>query len=285
MDKFEPNILFLGGDKRQEHIYKLIKEKYFNTSIAAFQDNVLERKTLREAEIIIFPTITSNDNYTLNAPEYSEAIMLEDVIATSVKAVAFICGKIPQSFKNNIELSGKKCYQYLESAPFKILNAIPTAEAAISIAVCNRNKTLWGSKSLVIGNGCIGKALSRLLQCYGSDVTVAARKDADIADISRKGYRSLYTKEINEHLSNFDLIFNTVPARVIDKEAIAELDHNKLLIELASKPYGFDNNYIDECKCKIIIASSLPGKYSPKTAAEIAAVTIEQFINEVKSYA
>ena len=43
MDKFEPNILFLGGDKRQEHIYKLIKEKHFNTSIAAFQDNVLER--------------------------------------------------------------------------------------------------------------------------------------------------------------------------------------------------------------------------------------------------
>ncbi len=277
------NLLFIGGDKRQEHIFRIISKKFKNSYKAAIGGSEMDTHKLRNADIIILPTIASIDNHTVNAPDSTCKIPIEDVISGSVSCRAMICGKISQSLGEKAEKSGKPCHQYIESETFKILNAIPTAEGAISLAINNTEKTLWGSRCLVIGNGCIGKALSRLLISFGADVTVSARKDKDFADISSKGLQSIKTAEINPALDRFDIIFNTVPYRVIENEALLKLSSDKLIIDLASKPYGLDHSLSDNYKCKIILGSSLPGIYSPITAAEIAASSIEQIINEVSS--
>ena len=43
------------------------------------------------------------------------------------------------------------------------------------------DRTLHGSKILVLGYGRIGKSLSRMLKGIGADVSVEARKEEDLA--------------------------------------------------------------------------------------------------------
>ena len=66
-----------------------------------------------------------------------------------------------------------------------------------------------------------------------------------------------------------DCVVNTVPACVLDDTKIESLRKDCVLIETASAPYGIDFSSADRHGIKTVIAGSLPGKTSPKTAAEI----------------
>ncbi len=68
-----------------------------------------------------------------------------------------------------------------------ILNAIPSAEGAIQIAMEQLPITIHGSKSFVLGFGRLGKTLARMLAGIGAITTVAARKSADLARIYETG--------------------------------------------------------------------------------------------------
>ena len=55
---------------------------------------------------------------------------------------------------------------------------------------------------------------------------------------------------------------------------LSRLTKGKIIIELASAPGGVDRECAAHYGIKVIHAPSLPGKYAPKTAAEIIARAI-----------
>jgi len=77
---------------------------------------------------------------------------------------------------NNIEP-----IDYFKREEMQILNAIPTAEGAIQVAMQETNVTLHGSDTMVLGFGRIGKSIAKLLKALDSNVHVAARKYEDLA--------------------------------------------------------------------------------------------------------
>ena len=77
----------------------------------------------------------------------------------------------------------------------------------------------------------------------------------------------------------YDVIFNTVPAWVIDESVVKELSPSTLIIDLASAPGGIDRDLAQKCGIKVIWALSLPGKTSPVTAGKIIAQTVSDILN------
>ena len=75
----------------------------------------------------------------------------------------------------------------------------------------------------------------------------------------------------------YDVIFNTVPARLFDKEIIDELPPDVLLIDLASVPGGVDFAAAKDRGIKAIWALSLPGKYAPESAGKIIGETLLEY--------
>ncbi len=100
--------------------------------------------------------------------------------------------------------------------------------------------TLQGAHTLVLGNGRIGSLLAAKLAALGAHVTVSARSPRDFARIEAAGHSSLHTRFLAGHLTGFDLVINTVPARVLGAAELAELPERCLLLDLASKPGGAD---------------------------------------------
>ena len=66
-----------------------------------------------------------------------------------------------------------------------------------------------------------------------------------------------------------DVIFNTVPAKIIDKTLIDGLEHCRLIIDLASGKGGVDFTAASARGIKAIHALLLPGKVAPFTAGQI----------------
>jgi dipicolinate synthase subunit A len=149
-----------------------------------------------------------------------------------------------------------------------VLNAIPTAEGAIQLAMQNSLVTLHDSNCLVLGFGRIGKILSKMLNGIGAKVYCEARKDQDIAWIKSYGYNAIKLDELDGSLNKFDFIFNTIPYLILDKKKLSIVKKDCLLIDLASKPGGIDFKEAENLGIQCLWALALPGKVAPKTAAK-----------------
>ena len=160
---------------------------------------------------------------------------------------------------------------------FALLNAIPTAEAAIALTVQNTDFTLWNSRVLITGFGRVGKILAHRLSSLGADVTVSARKQSDFALATSLGYKILHTADLNKNPLDFDIIFNTLDFQVISNSSLKKTKASYIL-DLSSRG-GFDLQYAKELGINAMMAPGLPGKTAPFTAGTILAQTVLELLN------
>ena len=119
--------------------------------------------------------------------------------------------------------------------------------------------TLNGSNVIVTGYGRIGKYLSRLLSALGATVTVFARKQTDFALIKAAGLTPASYLYLPDAAMKADALYNTVPARIIGRDALEAL-RGGLIIDLAASPFGCDLSEAAEAEVRVIRAGGLPGK-------------------------
>ena len=112
-------------------------------------------------------------------------------------------------------------------------------------------------------------------------VTCAARKEEDLAWIRAYGHNETNINVLGENLSEFDIIINTVPHLILNKERLQYVKDECLLIDLASNPGGIDKKEAKERNLKLVWALALPGKVAPITTAEFIKDTIYNILKEV----
>ncbi|MCQ2514870.1 MAG: dipicolinate synthase subunit DpsA [Ruminococcus sp.] len=277
-----------GGDKRQLFLAKSISDNCYDVQLGGFEKLkstgslvLCDMKTMfAESDAIIFPVPSVRADHSINTPFSYESYYIdnEDILLIKNKPI-FI------SMKENFlraypQLQSAELYDYSAEEEFAILNALPTAEGAIEVAMTEYEGTISGSKTLIVGYGRIGKLLSNKLKVLGSEVTVAARSKSDLAYIKALGYGVRNTNQLKS-VKGFDMVFNTVPAKIFDKDLLMNTDRNTLIIDLASLPGGVDFEIAKQNKIDAVRALSLPGKTSPKTAGEIIKTVIFNIIEEV----
>lgn len=169
---------------------------------------------------------------------------------------------------------------FLSRNDFAILNAIPTAEGAVQLAMEKTSYALRGRSALVIGYGRVGKILAHYLYNIGLRVAVSARKAEDFAWIRALGYAELNTMQLQGRLSGHDMVFNTVPHLVLPYMRLVELKKDCLIIDVASKPGGVDFKAAEKLGLKVEWALSLPGKVAPESAAAYMRDTLYAILRE-----
>jgi len=87
-------------------------------------------------------------------------------------------------------------------------------------------------------------------------------------------------KRLNDK-TNFEIIFNTIPAVVLERAYLQRLNSDTLIVDLASTPGGTDFIAAKELGISAIHALSLPGKVAPKTAGEILSRTIPLLLEKL----
>ena len=279
-------LTILGGDLRQLAVARRLSGLGFETAVWGL--GVCEEEigdavrctswedAVNESKAVILPLPASSDGVRVNCPmNTSEQLKMKKLIETVGAGIPIIGGRFTPSFKCLAEEKNVKVIDYFQSEVLQIQNAIPTAEGAVAIAMNELPVTLCNANVAVVGYGRIGKTLAHLLDSLGAHVTVAARKNVDLAWVRNFRYKPLKIEVKNgvstlaELGSGYDVIFNTVPYWLFDDKVLSGMSKNTLIIDLASAPGGVDTRAAGEHGIKVIWALSLPGKYSPFTAGDI----------------
>ncbi|MBQ6702011.1 MAG: dipicolinate synthase subunit DpsA [Clostridia bacterium] len=271
-------ICVIGGDNRMLAAIRSLCKKGFRVYVFGITGDVgcAEicndiKKAVYNSQAIILPLPCSTDGIRVFSPLYSEPIKLEELVQLITKEKYVIGGKMPERFTKSLDDKGCKTYDYYTSERLTVLNAVPTAEGAVAIAVNETKKTVFGSKCAVCGYGRIGKLLSKMLKDLGADVTVFARSEEALTWAEVYGYNAVPLNKAHDHIVDTDILFNTVPATVIDKKMLEHTKKDVLIIDLASSPGGVDVEFAKNNNRRLIFAGSLPGKVAPDTAGSIIA--------------
>lgn len=201
------------------------------------------------------------------------AIPMEEVLQR-VDADSTVYGGLLGAWREALEHHGARVRDLYGTEPLTTANAIPTAEGAIQLAMDRTPITLHGANALVIGFGRVGKILARKLHGLSACVTVTARKAADLALAEAMGLQTDLTGRYLHGLSQYDFIFNTVPVTVLTEEQLDQISPDCLLMELASLPGGFSQDYCRARGVNYLFAPGLPGRCAPKSAGAIYAQNI-----------
>ena len=282
-------IAIIGGDLRIVKLSEMLVNEGAQVYTYGLEnaDNIETKKceSLEEAiafaDVILGPIPFSSNGDVINSPFSKEKIKVQDIINLA-RGKILIAGSIkPEVYEQANDLQ-VKVVDIMKREELSVLNAISTAEGAIKIAIEETPKNLHGSNILVLGFGRIGKVLSHMLNGLGAKVSCEARKNSDLAWIKAYGYDAIPLSELNENLYKFDIIINTIPYIVLDKEALENVKEDALVIDLASNPGGVDRKAIKEKQIKFVWALSLPGKISPITSAEFIKETLFNVVKDME---
>lgn len=276
----------IGGDKRQLFCARSLSDDGYAVTLGGF-DSISEMKGIEittpfEAALlsdtIILPLPCVNASGEIPDPFSGRNIPFTDDLVTAMKGKRIFCGMHNRLSEACPSLSGR-VYDYYEREEFTVYNAHATAEGALEVAMRTFEGTINGSKCLVCGFGRIGKVLTLMLRSLGADVYTSARKPSDLAWIELSGATPVRYDELAK-LDGFDIIFNTVPAKIFTSVLLAKTAARAVLIDLASGEGGVDKYAAERLGITHIHALSLPGKAAPKTAGEIIKNTIYHILEE-----
>ncbi len=278
----ENHTVFIYGQEK----YQLNRE---NTNIMIKDDKDLKEnqeniqycrnlmECLNSSNIIISGMPVSRDGVTINAQYSENEIKLEDVY-TNIDYKTFIAGGIPVQFYENKTI---KNIDLLQLEELTILNAIPTVEGTIKIAIEETEITIHESNIMILGYGRIGKILCKDFKNLGAKVYCVARKESDFAWIREEGCVPIGYNEIQKIGKVIDIIINTVPSLVVEEKVVKNLKKSCVIIDIASNPGGVDKNIAKRYKIKVISALGIPGKIAPLTAAKYIKERIEDLLGDI----
>lgn len=275
----------IGGDERMKYLAQSIAADGYPVCVCGLEKLGTCRgaaecdlpQLAAKSSVILLPLPATKDGLFLNAPYAENEIRLDDDFARFFMHKT-VCGGMLQRLTASSSLWREiEPEDYYRREELAVGNAIPTAEGAVGIAIREYPGTINGAKCLITGFGRIGKNLAIILRGMGAEVFCAARKKADLMQMRAFGVQPLTYREISRR---FDLIFNTVPAKVLTSPVLMQQTRDTLIIELASAPGGTDLKRAEELHLHVIDAPSLPGRVAPKTAAEYIKEVVYNILEE-----
>ncbi len=275
------NFTILGGDMRQIYLASELNKDGFEVKVYGFDDKIVKKNGLipseslelscKNSDVVILPLPTTVDKMTINTPlltDNSKKIKIGENFFKLLQNRQIFCGQFTNFKDSNDSWKTLNVKDYYENEEFALSNAVPTAEAALAIGILESKITIKNSNCLVAGFGKVGEAMALSLKNNGANVTIFSRTKSKCARIKMLGYDYLEMKH-SQNLTKFDIIYNSVPHIIFDDSTLKNCRNDALIIDLASKPGGVDFEAAKSLGIKTIHALALPGKYSPKTAANI----------------
>lgn len=285
------SVAIMGGDAREIVLAEYLSNAgaIVNTfGLPAHGKNIVPYRGPRECilgvDALILPVPGVNEQMRLHAAYLEQPLIItRDLMELLPRGTPVFVGLARKPLRELAGEIGLELVELMKLDEVAILNAIPSAEGALQMAMEKMPITIHGCNALVLGFGRTGQTLAQLLLAMNAITTVIARNPAQQARAIAMGALTGDFAELVNYSKNVDVVFNTVPALVIDQNILSRLPAKTLIIDLASAPGGTDFDKARELGIEAVLAPGLPGKVAPKTAGMILArVVPRELMQRVK---
>lgn len=264
------NILLIGGDARQIYCAgRLALEPGFTVRRFALGTEDFSGETA-PCDLLLLPyKPIRGETIVGSVGENGEEVSLSDAMRLVKDGGAVFAGELDAETVDSLKLRNIAVHNWFSDETLTLANAKLTAEGASQIITKNAPRGVSGSKILILGKGRVARACSELFGRMGAEVSLAARSQEHPTDFIDP-----------EKISEADVIVNTIPARVFGEKELSRVKRGAFILELASKPYGIDFDKARELGIPAILASGVPGKYTPEEAGRALAESVLRNLKE-----
>ncbi len=270
-------VLIMGGDARQIYCAgRLSLEPGFDVRRLALGTEDFLGETA-PCDILLLPyKPLQGKTIAGTSGENGEEVYLAEALNLVKDGGAVFAGKMDDETVKSLKQRKIAVHDWFSDEALTLENARLTAEGASQIITKNAPGGVSGSKILILGWGRVAKACAGLFGRMGSDLSIAARRRETLTDCIYTYAGFIDPVKISEA----DVIVNTIPARVFGEDELKRMKKGSFILELASKPYGIDFDSARKLEIPAILASGVPGKYTPEEAGRALAESVLRHLKE-----
>lgn len=276
------HIWVLGGDQRQRILAKLLRDDGHRVHTFGLEGE--ERPNLEgmgQAHCVILPLPAEKPEGWIDTPLSPVRLSVEQVLSAMEPGQLLCGGLVREALRERAQARNISLVDYYAREELTLLNAIPTAEGAIQLAMERMPITIHNARIWIIGFGRVGQALGVRLHALGAKVCILARNPAQRALAVSLGLEAEPLHGMGEWLHCPHLVVNTVPVPLLGVEELSALREGAWVMDLASEPGGVDRQAAQTLGVDVVWARGLPGKVAPHTAAEYLKDTVYHIMEEL----
>jgi dipicolinate synthase subunit A len=241
----------LGGDKREQEIARRAAATGAQVRAHGFPWPVHgipgvqhlndPAAVLKGARFALFPIPGISASGALFAPAAPAPIVPDRAMLAGMAPRAhIILGWADTNLKASAEALSIKLHEYEWDRSLMLQRTPAIIEGLIKIVIENTAITIHNAKACVVGQGTIGAVLARYLVALGAHTHVAARNAEQRAAAYVAGATPHLLQDLPALAPSLDLVFSTVPARVLGEDVLSRLPKSALVVDLAAPPGGVD---------------------------------------------
>lgn len=230
--------------------------------------------------ILLAPASGVDETYRIKEPFGQEIILDESFFLGLKKGSLLFIGQANEELKKRATTYSINIVEYLHLPEVAILNAVPTAEGALQIALENLPTTIQGTKTLVAGLGRVGLALAWRLKALNAQVLGVNRSQRGLVEGEELGLSVIPLEGLDSVPLDMRLIMNTIPALIFHRSRLERLKKDTLIIDLASAPGGIDYGAAKDLNLKASLYPGLPGRFFPERAGAILSQLLPPIMEE-----
>ena len=211
---------------------------------------------------------TKSDSLYCEVNSSDTTVSLAEIQRSIRKHQKIFAGIIPENFRRTCEEREITCYDFMLDEPMTLYNAVSTAESAILEALLHKDTNLHMSNALVLGYGRCGKMIADRLKGLHACVTVCSNDTNELALACALGFDTMHLSNLWKNICCYEYIFNTIPARILNRRCLEKVSSNAIIIDIASNRTGADYEIAKKLKINIHFCPGLPGKYAGESCAK-----------------
>lgn len=292
MNPFRYDYAVIGGDLRQLYlIEELAKENHTLCHFSLCQPikqlfpanhstaQVSLENAITNSRYIICPIPLSKNKDYLNQSSVKKNIPLKQLLSLLTPGQYFFAGCIPKSFHQEALEKSVTVFDFMKDSNLSYFNTIATAEGILCEAIKASPLNLHKSKCAVLGYGKCGRILTDDLKRMFCYVTAVSACEEELAQAVLSVDEAVDLNSFFAHIGDYDFIFNTIPALVLTKEILMQVNPQVRILDIASAPGGVDFSAAKELSIHAASYPGLPGKYAPLSSARAIKKTLKAFLN------
>ena len=258
------NILFLGGDKRYKYMMRDLstEDNVYQIGFDISDANIkkLEDFDLSKFDVILFPMNGISDNMEVKSEKGN--IKLEKSMFDTLNKDAYVFTGLKT--EKLLELIPKsQIISFLDDDEVTKKNNTLTVDGTIEDIKDRKNDSIC-----ILGYGNLGRELYLRLTNAGINTFVISRPKDIIYKDKVKNYYPLNSQNIIEVFKICDIAINTIPHNIIPEDAISS-NFVPYILDIASSPYGIDQNLLKKYNINYNLYLGIPSKFAPKEASDI----------------
>lgn len=284
-------IALVGGDERDPEIARLAAET--GADVVAFglpwpeggvpgvELAASAKAAVQGAEYVFLP-IPMGVGLHVYAPHVDEPIVADvSLLSAMAPGGHLFLGRATPELREAAEASGVELLEYDADKELMLLRAPAIVEGAIRLAIEHTDVTIHDARVVVVGYGTIGSLLARRLRDLGARLHVAARNPIQRAAAHADGARAHALEELPDLAPQLQMVFSTVPARVVDRAMLERLPPRSLVLDIAPPPDHADLDAAAELGHAAVWARGL-GRRAPITVGASQWMGLRRAIEEIE---